>query len=338
MIGLGRRSESKSENAKALYDNPPLAQAKISDGKPLSTPTGKATKGHKTIGIGLLLTGATGWVIYQVVQFFSDPSFGTKGRLLRIRNRAQLPEVGQGDGWHDESIHLGRHDLRATERTALAELWLLSARMEQASIAAFAQLSLYLATLGAPARLHRMCQQAALDEIDHAQRCYAIARQLSGKPWTAGPIAALAKTGSEKAMCFRRLAVGSLIDGCLSEGLASKVARAAGASVTDEAIRETLKVIAHDEATHAELAWEVLAWCLAQGGDEVSAVVESRLAGLEAQLTPKLPDIQGISVARLEEFGVLTQDRLEELAREVICETRERAQRLLGSSRSRLAA
>jgi len=37
-------------------------------------------------------------------------------------------------------------------------------------------------------------------------------------------------------------------------------------------------MIARDEVRHAELAWDVLAWCLEVGGPDVRKAVGSRLA------------------------------------------------------------
>jgi hypothetical protein len=138
--------------------------------------------------------------------------------------------------------------------------------MEHASVAAFAQLSLYLSALGAPPALLERTHAAALDEIRHASRCFALASAYAGRPWTAGAIPALAQAGGAGPMSFARLACGSLVDGCLAEGLAADVAAAGAAAAVDPAIRATLTMIAEDETRHAELAWDVLAWCLAHGG------------------------------------------------------------------------
>lgn len=86
--------------------------------------------------------------------------------------------------------------LARDQRDALAKLWLISARMEHASVAAFSQLSLHLAALGAPSELVERIHVAALDEIRHARRCYAIASAFAGKALTAGPIAEFAELGA----------------------------------------------------------------------------------------------------------------------------------------------
>jgi hypothetical protein len=55
-----------------------------------------------------------------------------------------------------------------------------------------AQPRLHLAALGAPASLVELAHLAALDEIRHARRCFALASAYAGRVWTPGPIAGLA--------------------------------------------------------------------------------------------------------------------------------------------------
>jgi hypothetical protein len=66
------------------------------------------------------------------------------------------------------------------------------------------------------------------------------------------------------------LAVESLLDGCLGEAIAADLARAAAARTADPVIGESLRMIAHDEAVHAELAWAVVEFCVERGDAEVS--------------------------------------------------------------------
>src|SRR5678815_3146409 len=76
------------------------------------------------------------------------PVGSTIFRVLRLRGKAALPDVAEGAGWGDAAAPNVQH-LSREERATLAGLWLISARMEHASIAAFSQLSLHLAALGA---------------------------------------------------------------------------------------------------------------------------------------------------------------------------------------------
>lgn len=326
--GYIRRTISRKENERA---NPGIPPSRVEDGNPIKPPKGEATKGSTMMAFGALLTVIVSPIALGLQQLLSS-EFGSKGRLLRIRNRTALPKQAKGAGWHDDTV-VCVQSLSGSERETIGEAWHLSARMEQASVAAFSQLSLYLAALGAPACLVEKCHRAALQEIDHARRCYAIARQISGVPWTAGPIDELVDPGPGKIVSFERLAIGSLLHGCLAEGLAARVAREASIRASEASICETLRIISTDEQEHAELAWEILAWCLDVGGTSVSSAVEVRLAKLSEEFTPRMPEFPGVTVERLQAFGILHQDLLGAFAQLEIQETSTRAHQLLASKR-----
>jgi hypothetical protein len=224
------------------------------------------------------------------------------------------------------------------ERLLLGEAWLLAARMEHASIAAFSQLSLHLAALGAPDDLVERTHLAALDEVRHAKRCFAFARAYASRSWTAGPLAELATSArATEPVTLERLACGSLVDGCLAEGLASDVARRGAMTAVDPVIRTALQMIAADEHAHAELAWDVLGWCLERGGRETRRAIEQRLAVLSAELSPRLPEVPGVSADRLETHGIVRQDALELLATDRVDVTLRRARALLYDGQSAAA-
>lgn len=63
----------------------------------------------------------------------------------------------------------------AETRAALRDLWLHDARKEHASGPAFGQVAWQLMALGAPADLVRRAHESCLQEIDHAERCSALA-------------------------------------------------------------------------------------------------------------------------------------------------------------------
>lgn len=283
-----------------------------------------------TLGLGLI---AAPWLfVYALFKSLSDTDM-TKGRVLRIKNRARLPELATGDGWSAQPVTL-QLDLPAAERAVLGELWLLTARMEHASVAAFSQLSLHLSALGAPARLLAATHRAALEEIDHAQQCFAIASAITGVVHTAGPIAALGgggDGGGGSTIDLTRLAIGSLVDGCLAEGIASDVAARGETMAAEPAIRATLATIAREEAGHAELAWDVLAWCLETGSDVVRTAVVTRVEALGDEVTPRLPNVLGrIDERALAAYGVIDQDTLGQIATARIAAVQHRARVLVG--------
>jgi hypothetical protein len=144
-------------------------------------------------------------------------------------------------------------DLRAT----LAERWARDAALEHASVASFARFALDLLTVGAPADLVRGAQQAMRDEIDHAERCYALAARYGGAPIGPGelPIKDVSLGGGLLEVARR-----ALVEGCIGETIAALTAQRTREHTRDEQAVRTLEMIARDEATHAELAFRFVAW------------------------------------------------------------------------------
>ncbi len=352
--GVTRLGRSIYRSAKRLALDAAVPRATIANPEGIDRVHARAARAGRRVnaagrhallafGVALMVLPWVGIValaglVLSLFDSFSHDSF-SKGRVLRVRNRAQLPEVASGRTWHHDAELVFDAPPPAAERAVVGELWLLSARMEHASIAAFSQLSIHLLALGAPARLVAETQRAAMDEVVHARACFSLASALLGEPKTAGPIAALATADAAAggAPDLVRLALGSLVDGCLAEGLAADVAAAGAAAAADSTLRKTLAMIAKDEARHAELGWSVLAWCIAEGGEPVRARVAERTARLERELTPRLPDLAGTDVAVLRRYGVIDQDALGGLAAARIAATQVRARALLADD-VRLAA
>ena len=66
-------------------------------------------------------------------------------------------------------------------------------------------------------------------------------------------------------------------EGCIGETLAALEATEAAANATDPAVRAVLVQIAADEERHALLAFRYVAWAIAGGGEELSAVVAAEI-------------------------------------------------------------
>jgi hypothetical protein len=317
--------------------------AKVEDGEPFAEQRGPRRKisfdfFRALFGVILIGVGAAGAAMLQVLSNLGDGGY-SKGRLLRIRNRARLPRRARGDGWLEPVAAPDLAGLSRWERTVVGEAWLASARMEHASIPAFSQLSVHLTALGAPSDLVERTHLAALDEVRHARRCFGIASAYSGVAWTAGPLPELAREQpAPRAVDAIRLACGSLVDGCLGEGLAADVARAGATMARSPLIRETLEMIAVDEETHAELAWDVLAWCLRDGGEDVRREVVARIGRLATEMSPEVPNIPGVSADLLRCHGIPDQRTLEHLATTRIDRTATRALALVESNSSRKLA
>lgn len=61
---------------------------------------------------------------------------------------------------------------------------------------------------------------------------------------------------------------------------AADVAARACAGARDPAARSLVEIIARDERSHAELAWSILEWCLAVGGEPVRQAIAAATATL----------------------------------------------------------
>jgi hypothetical protein len=156
--------------------------------------------------------------------------------------------------------------LEERTREALARAWLEDARLEHASVASFARFTLDLLALGAPPDLVAGAQRAALDEIEHARACFALAARYAREP--IGPDR-LDVDGALAPTSLADAAVATVREGCVGETIAAHLARAQLRGATDPNVRRVLARIASDEETHAALAWRFVAW----------AIAESRRAG-----------------------------------------------------------
>ena len=125
---------------------------------------------------------------------------------------------------------------------------------------AFSRLSLSLVSLGAPAHLVQAALRAALEEIEHARLSFALAEAYALTPMGPGPLVELTSAPAVTVTSRADLARESLVDGCLLEGAAAAYAQVALARASDPAVRTALAIIARDEASHAELAWEIARW------------------------------------------------------------------------------
>lgn len=180
----------------------------------------------------------------------------------------------------DRSDWIAREALCAAEpvdeklSAVLARHWLLAARMEHASVAAFARFSLELLALGAPSDLLLESARAMQDETLHAELCFALASRYGEGPVGPGSLAvesALDDVSMESALR------NALLEGCIGETLAAAEAQAACEHAKDPAVREILERIAADETRHAALAFRFVAWALAKGEPRSAALVRRTL-------------------------------------------------------------
>lgn len=219
------------------------------------------------------------------------PHYFAHGRRLHRRRKILAPRAAEGAGWLDVTAP-ELSDAPVAARAGLAAQWRDNAAKEHASIAAFAQLTLDLMTVGAPARLVAASQRASLDEVRHAELGYAIARALDGHAQSPAPFP---EAHTRRALSPRRevalaaIAVDALADGALNEGIAARLLARLAVTSASPALGEILRAMAADEARHAKDSWDVVAWCLEEGGELVRRALERAAETMPLHLGSPLP-------------------------------------------------
>jgi hypothetical protein len=218
--------------------------------------------------------------------------FRVGGQALRTPVRRRSAGGTSAEGWTHgedggESDDLLRHHvvdgLSPELRAFLGDGWAADASLEHASIAAFSALSIDLLALAAPPSLIRRAHEAALDEIEHARLCFALASQYAGAVVSPDALPAPA-AGAPEAIAdrLRRVALETAVDGCVGEGAAAAVARIGAKSAKNGDVSRLLSRLATDERRHADFAWDLLVYLLDEGdealGVEVRAALESERA------------------------------------------------------------
>lgn len=200
------------------------------------------------------------------------------GRPLRDdRGEVALPAMeragrGEAADWSAWPVEVDVA-LPATERARRASAWAREGAYEHSSVASFAALALDLLALGAPAELVAGAHRAALDEIEHARACFAIASAWAGEPIGPGPLPVAPRASRSLA----GLARSSFVEGCLGESVAAATL-AARADGEPAAIGAILRRMAEDEERHAALAFSVVAWAVARGGEPIARIVAEESA------------------------------------------------------------
>lgn len=214
------------------------------------------------------------------------------GRPFVIQGEARVAEPRPSPEWAGFDAPAGARDANARDardgnirdastREAIAREWLRDALAEHASVAAFSAFNLSLLALGAPAELVRASAAATLDEVAHARACFELASDYSGR--VLGP-AALDIGGLQIAADLATAVERAFIEGCVGETASALVARASLDACDDARVRAVLERIAEDEARHAELAWQFVAWALRSGGAPIARVLRAALERTEASL------------------------------------------------------
>ena len=93
-----------------------------------------------------------------------------------------------------------------------------------------------------------------------------------------------------RALALARLAVDSLVDGALHEGLSARIVARLARQCPEPTIRAVLSEIAADEGRHAAHGWDVVEWCLAEGGEAVASALRGAVASLPTKMATDLPE------------------------------------------------
>lgn len=205
---------------------------------------------------GALVTGCYGLL------FGLFAAGGGWGRPLRVRGRQRHPALRPGADWA-RGARPDAEDLDLPTRRALEALWLHDAQKEHASVPAFARVGWWLSGCGAPAELLAWCHRAALEEIEHAELCFALAAGYGGREHTVEPMPELLAGGLRvRGPALVALARESLADGCLLEDFNADVAAACAQVCAEPATRAVLEQVAREEREHARFSWAVVRWAL----------------------------------------------------------------------------
>jgi len=223
----------------------------------------------------------------MLVAYISTVGF-SRGRQLRRFGRV-LPSLRKSSEWTTPEMVLEGHE---DAPAGLADQWRENGKTEHASVAAFARLTLDLMALGAPPTLIAAANQDALDEIRHTELCFSLARALDGKSVSPGPFPQAQRVATlprSRTLALAKLAVDSLVDGALHEGVSARIIAKLGQRCEVPAIRAALKEIAADEGRHAAHGWAVVEWCLDEGGRPVAEALLGASRALPERMQSSLP-------------------------------------------------
>jgi hypothetical protein len=246
---------------------------------------------------------------YEVV---TSGTCGGIGRPLMVEAQAVTAAVTRGArDWHD-ALTFDASNLSEAQRRAIADAWTHDALFEHASVASFARFALELMALGAPPELLAGAHQAALDEVAHAKLCFGVASHFAGEPIGAGRLDAACDLTVRGDLV--ELAVATFQEGCVGETLAALLAAEQRQRATDPSVQKILSAIAEDEARHAELAWQTVAWAIELGGDAVREAVGRAIHSARDHI----PTVANHADGSLAGYGLLPQAEVVELYRRAL--------------------
>ena len=245
-----------------------------------------------------VLAEAYAWIVTRLVTAL------LRGRRSERCARALLPPVGPStaaNDWTRPDVDASEIDfdgvlhgdvVDAATRESLAVAWREDGRAAHAAVAGFARLALDLIALGAPPTLVAAAQRSALDEIRHAELCFALARAIDGKSESPSAFAAAARVRPRsrlRTVALSELAVDSLLDLALDAGAAARVAAKLARRAVDDSVRAILRGISADEDRHRGLGWDVVRFCLREGGAPVARALACAMQAAPSRAEGRRP-------------------------------------------------
>lgn len=196
-------------------------------------------------------------------------------------------------------------------RELAARVWAFRLGSELDAAARFGALAPRLRTAGASAVIVAMAEDAAADELRHAELCRQLVRHFGGSApaesevtlrWTAP-----AELDDREQLLHEFVALS-----CVTETLSAALLGELVARATDPVCRQTMHSILRDEVNHSRLGWAFLAEQHARGArDSVSAHLPDMLAATLSDELFRAPEFRDPRLAELAGLGSLERpDRL----------------------------
>lgn len=226
------------------------------------------------------------------------------GRPFLIDGEARTADLECREDWCEKDAVPNVVGLDQRIRDELAAAWEHTARMEHASIAAFARFALELLSLGAPSDLIMRTNSALVDETNHARMAFALASVYRGTPVGPGRLSVegALTNGNDVQHFVRQL----IREGCVGETVAAVEAGEAGLRAKDPVVRRTLETIGADESMHADLAWRTLLWAQNTFGANVRDTIREEMARVTDELSSVHEVVRSAWDEELLDHGVVT--------------------------------
>ena len=212
------------------------------------------------------------------------------GRPFLVDGEPRRAEVEQRVDWALSPYGIDIDSLDDRQRRVIGEAWLEIARMEHASVAAFARFTMELMSLGAPPSLVIGSQQAALDEVEHARIAFGLASHYVGVDYGPTEIDIDGALGQVNA---RHAVHTAILEGCIGETVAALEAAEAAERAEDPRVARILERISDEERRHASLAWRFVKWAVQSGrvsADWLEACFDEALAEAPPPVPPDTDD------------------------------------------------